>query len=203
MKLLEVRLRNAGYQVHNLAYPRRVDSIEEIVESLHASYLECCNERAGRLHFVTHSLGGLVARAYIEEHPPPNLGRVVMLAPPNGGSEIVDQFRDWEVFGAVLGPLAPQLGTGPVDLPARLGVPRCEIGIIAGDRWVNPLGPIFLTEPHDGTVSVDRTYLPGMKDHLVVPHTHTFIMNSSRVAREIVHFLRSGQFEGHEENPSG
>ena len=64
--------------------------------------------------------------------------------------------------------MAPRLGTGPEDLPARLPVPACDVGIIAGDRWLNPLGPLVLSAPHDGTVSVDQTRLPGMKDHLVV-----------------------------------
>jgi len=195
MKLLERRLFNAGYRVHNLGYSRRADSIEAIVAEFRGSYLECCGEETGPVHFVTHSLGGLVVRAYLAEHPPAVLGRMVMLAPPNGGSAIVDHFRDWGFLRAAMGPLAPQLGTGPEDLPARLPIPDTEVGIIAGDRWINPVGPFVLPAPHDGTVSVDRTRLPGMKDHLIVPHTHTFIMNSARVAREVVHFLRHGLFE--------
>jgi pimeloyl-ACP methyl ester carboxylesterase len=195
MKLLERRLSDAGYRVHNLGYPRRADSIEEIVAEVHSRYLECCHQGGGRIHFVAHSLGALVIRAYLAEHPPANLGRIVMLAPPNGGSEIVDRFRSWRLFHALLGPMAPQLGTGPEDLPARLPVPNCDVGIIAGDRWINPVGSFVLPPPHDGTVSVSRTHLAGMKDHLVVPHTHTFIMNSGRVAREIIHFLRHGLFE--------
>jgi pimeloyl-ACP methyl ester carboxylesterase len=195
MKLLERRLSDAGYRVHNLGYPRRADSIEEIVEEVHSRYLDCCHRDGGRIHFVTHSLGALVIRAYLADHPPGELGRIVMLAPPNGGSEIVDRFRGWWLFRAILGPMAPQLGTGPDDLPARLPVPSCDVGVIAGNRWINPLGPFVLPPPHDGTVSVDRTHFAGMKDHLVVPQTHTFIMNSTRVAREISCFLHHGRFE--------
>ena len=195
MELLERRLSDAGYRVHNLGYPHRADSIEEIVAAVHSRYLECCYQDGGRIHFVTHSLGGLVIRAYLAEHPPAELGRAVMLAPPNGGSEIADRFRGSWLFRTLLGPMAPQLGTGPEDLPARLPVPNCDVGVIAGDRWINPLGPFVLPPPHDGTVAVSRTHLAGMKDHLVVPHTHTFIMNSTRVAREIIHFLRHGVFE--------
>ena len=195
MKLLEWRLTDAGYRVHNVGYPARAASIGEMVAEVHRRYLECCDRYGGRIHFVTHSLGALVIRAYLVEYPPENLGRTVMLAPPNGGSEIVDRFRDRPLFRALLGPVTPQLGTGPEDLPARLAVPNCDVGVIAGDRWINPLGVFVLPAPHDGTVSVDRTRLAGMKDHLVVPHTHTFIMNSTRVAREIIHFLRHGRFE--------
>jgi len=200
MKLLEARLAAAGYRVHNLAYPRRATSMEEAVAELHREFGDCCSQDGGRVHFVTHSLGGLVVRAYLADHRPHNLGRVVMLAPPNGGSEIVDRFGSSGLFRVLFGPMAPQLGTGRNDLPARLPAPDCEVGIIAGDRWINPVGALILPSPHDGTVSVDRTRLDGMKDHLVVPHTHTFIMNSSEVAREVVHFLRAGEFERHGEN---
>lgn len=195
MKLLEGRLADAGYRVHNLAYPRRADSIEVIVAEVHREFIGCCSRGTGKVHFVTHSLGGLVLRAYLDKHRPRNLGRAVLLAPPNAGSEIVDHFRGWALFGSILGPMAPQLGTGPHDLPARLPILDCEFGVIAGNHWINPVGPILLPSPHDGTVSVNRTHLAGMKDHLVVPHTHTFIMNSKQVAREIIHFLRHGKFE--------
>jgi len=197
MKLLEGRLADAGYQVHNFAYPRRADAIEKIVSEVHRKFIDCCSHGTGEIHFVTHSLGGLVLRAYLAEHRPRNIGRAVMLAPPNGGSEIVDRLRDSGLFRTILGPIAPQLGTGPNDLPARLPVPDCDVGIIAGNRWINPVGAMVLPPPHDGTVSVDRTHLDGMKDHLVVPHTHTFIMNSNQVTRQVIHFLRYGKFEQH------
>ena len=196
MKLLGHRLDEAGYEVHNLSYPRRNGSLDELVVEVHRQYRVCCAEGAREVHFVTHSLGGLVARAYLAEHRPANVGRVVMLAPPNGGSEIVDRLGGAWWFRMILGPMAPQLGTGDDALPKRLAVPRdAEVGVIAGDRWLNPAGPLALPGPHDGTVSVAATRLPGMRDHLVVPTTHTFIMNSKQVAREVVHFLRHGRFE--------
>jgi pimeloyl-ACP methyl ester carboxylesterase len=195
MKVLEQRLSHAGYRVHNLDYSRRATCIDNIVAEVHSRLLGRRHQDGGQCHFVTHSLGGLVVRAYLAAHPVDNLGRAVMLAPPNGGSEIVDWFRDLRLFRILLGPVAPQLGTRAEDLPARLPVPDCDVGVIAGNHWINPLGPFVLSAPHDGTVSVDRTRLVGMKDHLVVPHTHTFIMNSPRVAHEVIHFLRHGRFE--------
>jgi triacylglycerol lipase len=195
LKLMEWRLEKAGYRVHSLHYPRRAESIDVIVAALHNKYLECCVESGGRIHFVTHSLGAIAARAYIAEHRPANLGRIVMVAPPNGGSEIVDRMRNWWLSDLVLGPMGLQLGTGPEDLPARAPVPDCDVGVIAGDHWINPFGRFMLPAPHDGTVAVIRTHLPGMKDHLIVPHTHTFIMNSARVSRETIYFLREGRFE--------
>lgn len=196
MKRLEQRLEDAGYRVHNLGYESRSGAIEDIVAEVHVQFRDCCAEASdGEVHFVTYSLGGLVLRAYLAEHRPPNLGRSVMLAPPNGGSEIVDRFGDKEWFGDLLGPLAPQLGTGPDDLPARLPPPDFELGVIAGDHWVNLVGRLVLPPPHDGTVSVQQTAVAGMRDHLVVPFTHTFIVNSKQVTREVIHFLRHGKFE--------
>src|SRR5665648_94031 len=143
---------------------------------------------AVQVHFVTHSFGGLVLRAYLSKYNPDSIGRAVMLAPPNGGSEIVDRFGSWRLFRSLMVPLAARLGTGPEDLPAMLPQPACEFGVIAGSHWINPIGPLCLPSPHDGTVSVFQTRLPGMKDHLVVPHNHTFIMDSQQVAFQVIHF---------------
>lgn len=188
------RLARTGYRVHNLGYPRRADSIETAVSVVQRQFIESGLRPGSRLNFVTHSFGGLVLRAYLKDNTPPNLGRIVMLAPPNGGSQIVDRFGKYPFFGWLLGPLTPRLGTSPGDLPARLPVPPCEFGVIAGSRWINPLGPLFLPAPHDGTIPVRQTRLAGMGDHLVVPRNHTFIMDSAEVVRQVIHFLQNGYF---------
>ena len=191
--ILEWRLRAKGYRVCNVDYDTRVGGIEEILRDV-GPQVAACEEGAQSVHFVTHSLGGLVLRALLESQPLPKARRAVMLAPPNRGSEIADRLRAWNVTSAVLGPLAGQLGTRETDLPQRLPMPRIPFAVIAGDRWVNPVGPLWLPAPHDGTVSVASTKLDGMADHLVVPHTHTFIMNSSQVANQIDAFLQEGRF---------
>ncbi|MFK7897646.1 MAG: esterase/lipase family protein [Myxococcota bacterium] len=193
MLILEWRLRAMGYSVCNLNYDTRVQGIEEILEEV-APAVKRCAEGAEAVHFVTHSLGGLVLRALLEAESLPEAGRAVMLAPPNQGSEIADELRDLRVTKSVLGPIAGQLGTRESDLPQSLSAPRIPFGVIAGDRWVNPVGPIWLPSPHDGTVSVASTRLDGMEDHLVLPHTHTFIVNSAGVARQVDAFLRQGRF---------
>ncbi len=193
MLILKWRLQARGYRVCNIDYDTRVRTIEHAVDSVHEALGDCHSEDS-RLNFVTHSLGGLVLRGLLARHEFASLGRAVMLAPPNSGSEIADRFRHIRFVNAMLGPLARQLGTRPEDIPRRLPSPSIPFGVIAGNRWINPAGPIWLSSPHDGSVSVKSTRLEGMDDHIVLPYTHTFIMNPAVVANEIDHFLRVGRF---------
>ncbi len=155
---------------------------------------QCCLSSEKPLHFVTHSLGGILVRAYLAQKRPDNLGRVVMLSPPNQGSQLVDELRDSPLFQWATGPAGQELGTDPSNLPNRLGPADFEVGIITGSRSLNPLTSWLVTGEDDGKVSVESAQLEGMADFLVVPNTHTFIMNSSQVALEVVHFLEQGSF---------
>lgn len=193
MRPLERELAREGYRVHNLSYPSTRKSPELLVEYLHGEIAECCGW-AGRVHFVTHSLGGVMARAYLAEHPMPNLGRVVMLAPPNHGSEYVDVAGHWKLFQLLLGPTAVQLGTGVTSLPNRLPDADFELGVIAGTGSINPLGDAVIGAANDGTVSVTSTQLAGMRDFIEVDTSHTFIMRNANVTRQTIEFLRGGRF---------
>jgi triacylglycerol lipase len=193
MRRLGWRLRSAGYRVHNLGYPSRRLAAPELVARLGRD-LERCGRSAPRVHLVGHSLGGLLARACLAERALANLGRVVMLAPPNHGSELADFFRGSALFRWALGPLAAALGTDPESFPNRLPPPRFEVGVIAGTRPINLFGALLIRAPSDGTVSVRSTRLEGMTDFATVPFSHTFIMESPRVARLVVAFLRDGRF---------
>ena len=194
MLILEWRLERLGHRVCNVGYDTRVPRIRDAAASVRASIERCERREGGRLHFVTHSLGGLVLRALLADGAPGALGRAVMLAPPNQGSEIADRLRDLGWLEPIMGPLAPQLGTGPKDLPRTLPPPTMPFGVIAGDDWINPAGPLWLPAPHDGTVSVESTRLRGMSDHLVLPYTHTFIVAAGPVAEQVDRFLRLGAF---------
>ena len=117
-----------------------------------------------------------------------------MLGPPNQGSEIVDALGSWKVFGLLNGPAGRQLGTDADSRPLQLGPARFEVGIIAGDRSINWINSCIIPGPDDGKVSVERTRLAGMKDHLVVHATHPFLMRNREALRQTAHFLRHGSF---------
>ena len=194
MWLLANRLTQAGFEVHNFDYPSTHASVQELVGVLSNQVEQCCLGSEKPLHFVTHSLGGILVRAYIAQKRPHNLGRVVMLSPPNQGSQLVDELRDSPLFQWATGPAGQELGTDPSDLANRLGRADFEVGIITGSRSLNPISSWLVTGEDDGKVSVESAQLEGMADFLVVPNTHTFIMNSSQVAREVIHFLEHGSF---------
>jgi triacylglycerol lipase len=193
MRPLARELALSGYRVHNLDYPSTSASPDELVEYLHGQISDCC-AWSGRVHFVTHSLGGVLVRAYLAAHPLPQLGRVVMLAPPNHGSEYVDVAGDWRLFRAVLGPTAAQLGTASTSLPNRLPAASFEVGVIAGTGSINPLGNALIGGTNDGTVSLVSTRLSGMRDFITLPVSHTFIMRNAEATRQTLEFLRAGRF---------
>ncbi len=192
MRPLASMLSEAGYAVHNVSYPSTDLGPGELGGYLHKRVLECC-EAAPRLHFVTHSLGGILVRAYVATHEVQTLGRVVMLAPPNHGSELVD-LLDSAAFRWALGPTASQLGTEEQSLPNRLPPPNFELGVIAGTRSINPLGSLFVPGENDGTVSVQSTKLPGMTDFIAISASHTFIMRSKVAGFQVLEFLKHGRF---------
>jgi pimeloyl-ACP methyl ester carboxylesterase len=148
-----------------------------------------------RVHFVTHSFGGIVLRYYLKERPLPSLGRVVMLSPPNGGSELADLLGRIPLVRKAAGPNRPRLGTDPGSLPARLGAIDFDLGVITGDRSINPLFSALIPGPDDGFVAVERAKIGGMSDFLVVPRTHAFIMRSREVIEQTLKFLRDGSFD--------
>jgi len=139
-------------------------------------------------------LGGIVLRYYLKENQLHNLGRVVMLSPPNQGSELVDNLRDNILFKIVTGPSGQQLGTASSSVPITLGPVDFELGIIVGNRSLNLILSHLIPGEDDGRVSVERSKVEGMADFLIVPQAHPFIMNSPEVIEQTVYFLEHGRF---------
>ena len=191
-------LEESGYTVANIGYPSRKKPIAELAETaVPAGMAQCATANAGTVHFVTHSLGGILVRYYLSRHSISNLGRVVMLAPPNQGSEVVDQLRSVPGFKLMNGPAGVQLGTDAVSIPLQLGPVDYPVGVIAGTRTINPILSTYLPDQDDGKVSVRRSQVQGMADFIALPVSHTFIMRDDEAIAQIKAFLQSGSFEQH------
>lgn len=193
MRPLQQALEAQGYHVENVGYASRHACVETLAEQAIAPALEKCAD-ASRVHFVTHSLGGILVRQYLHQHPVNKLGRVVMLGPPNRGTEVVDRIGSWPGFHFINGDAGLQLGIGADSLPNRLGAADFELGVIAGNRSINPLLSLVIPGDNDGKVSVSNTRLEGMKDHLVMPVTHPLMMRNKKVIAQVIHFLQTGSF---------
>ncbi len=189
-------LQAQGYRVHNIAYPSTEASIEALTDAYLRPAARRCGQADGRVvHMVGHSLGALMIRQYLQTHRLPDGSRIVMLAPPNKGSEVADTLGSWFFYRWTLGPAGQQLGTAADSLPNRLAPVDGTIGVITGDESWNLILSLMIPGPDDGKVSVERAKLDGMDDFIVLPVTHTFIMRDKETMRQTAHFLAYGRFD--------
>ncbi len=194
---MQAALEKDGYRVIALDYASRRRTIEELAaQELDTLISALRRGQAQKIHFVTHSMGGILLRYYLTQHALPELGRVVMLGPPNRGSEVADfTARVWPV-NRIFGPNLARLKTAPGSFVNGLGPCRGgEIGVIAGDRsinWINSL--VFIHGRDDGKVSVVEAKLQGMKEFRVVHVSHPFLMRNRGVIRLVQAFLAKGSF---------
>jgi len=193
METLSLALNEAGYNTINIAYPSTKHPIEKLANDAIVKAIDTCPKDA-KIHFVTHSMGGILVRQYLSKNKIENMGRVVMLGPPNKGSQIVDKLGSMPGFKLINGPAGMQLGTAQKSVPNSLGAVDFELGIIAGTRSFNPILSSILAKPNDGKVSVESSKIEGMSDHIELPVTHTFMMNSKVVIDHVLHFLAKGVF---------
>jgi triacylglycerol lipase len=196
MHRMKSMLERTGYHVANVDYPSRDYLVEELAPLAIEDGLVQCREYSGTstVHFVTHSLGGILVRVYLADTAIANLGRVVMLAPPNQGSQAVDEMERIPGFDWLNGPAGYQLGKGPESVPLRLGTPDFDFAVIAGNLTIDPITSALLDDPDDGKVSVSDTRLEGMRDFVVVPVSHAMIMQNREVFQLVRNYLAYGSF---------
>jgi len=190
---LEKYLSVRGYRVVNIDYPSRKHRIDELAKMVRQEVV--ANTTNGeKIHFITHSMGGIILRTIQQNDPLPNLGRVVMLSPPNQGSEVVDALGNLSLFGFINGPAGREIGTDEQSVPRQLGKIDFELGVITGDRSINWINSLLIPGKDDGKVSIERARIEGMADFRVEHVSHPFIMKDEKVMKECLHFLRNGFF---------
>ena len=193
MDKMAERLTEQGYKVLNIDYPSRSYSIELLAEKTISDALTQCQGMS--VSFVTHSMGGILVRQFLSNHTVKNLNKVVMLGPPNKGTEIVDKLGNIPGFHLVNGDAGMQLGTGALSVPNQLGKANFDVGIIAGTQSINLILSSLIPDTDDGKVSVESTKIDGMNDHIEMPTTHVFMMRNDAVIEQVIHYLQQGKFE--------
>lgn len=195
MNTLAKSLQKENYLVYNIDYPSRKKSIEELADTVVKQGLDYCEQhQAEKIYFVTHSLGGLLVRSYFSKHSTEKLTGVVMLGPPNKGSQVADNLQSWDMFKSINGPAGQQLSTSTESFVNQLPAANFDLGIIAGTKTFNPFLSLMLPNPDDGKVTLENTKVEGMKDFIALPVTHTFMMKNKKVIKQVLHFLKNGQF---------
>ncbi len=190
------RLTEQNYNVINVGYP----SSQKEIKTISREYLKNitdknCPDTTKKIHFVTHSMGGIIIRDYINQLSDiERIGKVVMLAPPNNGSEIIDNFKGVKVLEKIIGPAGMELGTDSLDTPRTLGDAKVPTGVVIGTGKTFPLIELFVKEENDGMVTIESAKLEGMKDFKVDKSSHTMITFSDEVIDYVVRFLKEETF---------
>ncbi len=193
MDKLQAALVKEDFTVINVRYESTKNTIETLAPSAIDPALEKCGVGIG-VNFVTHSMGGILVRQYLSQKPLPQLNKVVMLGPPNKGSEVVDVLGQFPGFHFVNGDAGLQLGTGQSSVPNTLGAVDFDLGIIAGSRSINLILSAIIPGPDDGKVTIENTKIQGMTDHIEMPVTHPFMMRNEDVINQVIYYLRHGSF---------
>lgn len=177
---IERVLKRKGYVVVNVNYPSKSKTIEECAEYLKRVIEEKCVDNNKTINFITHSMGGIVLRYYLANNNLINLGRVVMSAPPNKASKWADLLCKFKIARNLLGPALGQFTSYGESILKKLPEPNYEVGIIAGK--------------YDFTVPGDDVKLKNMKDYMLVPKIHTFILDDDLAIDGAINFLEMGSF---------
>ncbi len=194
MEKLEEFLGDRGYEVYNLDYPSTKHPLDKLA-AIVASDIREKIDFSKPVHFVGHSMGGIVTRTILNNYRPDNLGKVVQLATPNGGSELADLLKSNWFFEKIYGPSGQQLVTEGAGIENLLGKVDYELGVVAGNFTIDPVSSTIIPGDDDGKVSVESTKVAGMQDHIIVSASHSFFPQNVTVHEQVLHFLRVGAFK--------
>jgi pimeloyl-ACP methyl ester carboxylesterase len=195
LRRVERALQASGFATLNLDYASRKKPLEALATDIHPVISDFASTKA-QVHFVAHSMGGLLTRVYVARYRPAALGRVVMLGTPNGGSEVADLLKRLAIFRAFYGPAGQQLTTEQDDGLTSLPPPDYAVGVIAGIRSIDPIASRFiLPRPNDGRVSVQSAKLANMADHVTVKASHTGLVRHRVAIDQTIAFLQDGRFK--------
>jgi pimeloyl-ACP methyl ester carboxylesterase len=196
MRKFARHLEGLGYKVRNLDYPSTRLPIEKIAERIELEIEDAAESTDGNVHLIGHSMGGLIIRAVLKNYRPSNLGRVIMIGTPNKGSQVADFLQSVPLYKKLYGPAGQQLITDQSGFADIFGPVDFDLGIIAGNRTVDPISSFIIgySRPNDGKVAVENTKLEGAADHIVVATNHTFFPTSKVMWRQAEVFLDNGVF---------
>ncbi len=192
MNKIKIEFIRQGFSVTGFDYTKKDGSIEEISDSLHKKIKKFPK---GKIHFVTHSMGAVIVRSYISKYKPRNIGRVVMIAPPNNGSVYAAVLLHLPFFEKIFGRSGMDIAEGENCIVNSLPVPEFEFGVIAGgtgyEIGLNP----FLKGDNDGTVLLKETIIEGMADFMQIKGQHSFLLFNNEVISESINFIKNGKFQ--------
>lgn len=188
-------LKDQEFDVLNLNYASTHYPLEQLIDQIHPEINAFINTLSGLVHFVGYSMGGLLIRAYLKKYRPTRLGRIVLVATPNQGSELADYLSRFWLYKKIFGPAGQQLITNQSAFKDQFAEVDFESGMIAGNRPLSFITSYIIGKSNDGEVSVQSTQLEGAQDHIVLPYNHLFFPKKKKMWHQVCHFLQFGQFE--------
>lgn len=193
MRKIAQNLETNGFAVLNLNYPSTKHKIQDLADIIASDVQSFASQIDGKLHFVGHSMGGLLSRTYLHKYQNHDVGRVVLLGVPNSGSEAADFFQNWRLYKWLYGASGQQLITKG-DLAEIIGKPYYEVGAIAGNKTVDPICSFIIKQPNDGKVSLKSALLESAHDKIILPASHTSMPSHPQVIAQTLYFLQNGAF---------
>lgn len=193
MKAIAEYLEDAGYQVYRLGYSSMTRDIEGVKREVFRKADKFIANTDDRVHFVGHSLGGLLVRSYLDQRNLSQLGNVVIMGSPNKGTPLVEHLKDKWYF-SLGGPVATSLSSKGSKFLQSLKAPYYRLGVIAG--VVDRAGDEgIIPGQDDGIVPLESALVAGARDTIVLNVSHYMMRSDKRVLQQMLHFIKKVSFD--------